>query len=685
MTRFGPGPDRRRLAGIMLAAIAAAAILATVAFAARDDLLLGSRQSAVDGGAAATASSYAKYSGPSISADGRYVAFESYADNLSSDDNNAVENVYVRDFQTNTTTLVSRQSAADGGAGGDGGSYATSISADGRYVAFASEADNLSTVDDNTLSNLFVRDLQTNTTTLVTRQSDADGGAGANGSSDSAAISPDGRFVTFDSDADNLSAADDNSVGNIFLRDVEAGTTTLITRQSNGDGGAGANAASYDPSVSAGGRFVSFDSGADNLSTEDNNAFGNIFRRDVQTGTTTLVSRAAGAGGAVGDAESDSTSISADGRYVAFESSASNLLPGDTNATDDIYVRDMDTGAVARASGGSGPGYSYGPQMSRDGRFVSFYGQADDLSPDDNNLYSNVFVRDMQTGALTLISRQAGASGAPAEGNSDDPSVSDDGRFVVFESGADNISLDDQNGLYNVFRREFRSPPINTAAPAISGTAALGQTLTCSPGSWDNSPTFAFQWNREGTAIAGATAATYTVVADDLARALTCTVTASNGDGSAAATSAAVTPTAPAPVVVVEPLSPPPVAPALPAITSAGRASTRARGATITVDTGMRVSCPAGTVLCPVAVRAVTAAPPPVSRAAKKLLVGKRSFSVAPGKTTKVTFKLSKKGARLLRRLKRLKVTVTVVARRGTGAPVRSVRTIRLKPPRPAR
>ena len=207
-------------------------------------------------------------------------------------------------------------------------------------------ADNLSTLDDNTTDNVFVRDMQANTTTLVSRQSVGDGGAGATpGFSDWASISSDGRYVAFESLADNLSAADNNAARNVFVRDTQTNTTTLISRQSATDGGAGGDDNSTEPAISGDGRHVAFDSLADNLSTEDSNSKSNVFVRDTQTNTTTLASRQSTAdGGAAGDDDShnaSNNSLSSDGRYLSMESYATNFSSIDDDSPKDIFVRDL--------------------------------------------------------------------------------------------------------------------------------------------------------------------------------------------------------------------------------------------------------------------------------------------------------------------------------------------------------
>jgi Tol biopolymer transport system component len=470
---------------LVLAVIVFAAVYAPLAGAAKDDLILISRQSASDGGAAANFVS----NRPSISADGRYVAFDSQADNLSSADTNGKvwPDVFVRDTQTNTTALVSRQSAFAGGAGGDEASSDPSISADGRYVTFTSGADNLSAEDNNGPANVFIRDTQANTTTLVSRQSAADGGAGADGFSQEPSISADGRYVAFASEADNLSKEDNDAFQNVFIRDTQANTTTLVSRKSAADGGDPADEFSRMPSISADGRYVAFSSQAGNLSTDDKNNEEDVFVRDMQANTTTLVSRqSVGAGGAGGDHGSSRPAISADGRYVAFTSSADNLSADDKNEDVDTFVRDMQSGITTLASRqsaadggavGEGGDGSDGPCLiSADGRYVAFVSEADNLSTDvDSEVTSNVFVRDLETNTTTLVSRQSAADGgAGADESSGEPAISADGRYVAFESGAENLTnLDEsENTDGDVFLRDVLGEPPAQQTPAPTGPPA---------------------------------------------------------------------------------------------------------------------------------------------------------------------------------------------------------------------
>jgi Tol biopolymer transport system component len=335
---------------------------------------------------------------PSISADGRYVAFDSDVANLVPGDTNGLSDIFVRDRTAGVTYLVSKNSAGD-----QGNTYSVypSVSADGRYVAFMSGATNLVYADTNGVADIFVRDRQTGTTTRVSRNS---AGVEGNDGSFSPSISGDGRYVAFPSDATNLVAGDTNGVSDIFVRDRNTGTTYLVSKSSTGEIGNGYSTA---PFISADGRYVVFDSYATNLVAGDTNGMSDVFVRDRQTGTTTLVSKSST--GVLGSGNSYYASISADGRYVAFYSYAVNLVTGDTNGVEDIFVRDRQTGTTTRVSkssaGVEGDGDSIYPSISADGRYVVFYSAASNLVPGDINGAGDTFVRDRQTGTTTLVSK----------------------------------------------------------------------------------------------------------------------------------------------------------------------------------------------------------------------------------------------------------------------------------------
>ena len=324
---------------------------------------------------------------PSISANGRYVAFESDASNLVPGDANGFTDVFVRDRTLHKTYLVS---VGPGGVQANNASYGPAISADGRYVAFTSDASNLVTSDTNGFTDVFVRDLKLHKTYLVSV-----GAAGLQGNnvSDEASISANGRYVAFESDASNLVSGDTNGYADVFVRDRKLHKTIRVSVSSAGVQGDNISA---DPSISANGRIVAFVSLADNLGPGDSNAFLDVYARDRKLHKTARVS--VGTAGQQGNNDSYVPSISADGRYVAFESDASTLVPGDSNGHTDVFVRDRKLHKTVRVSVGTtgvqGNGPSYVPSISADGRYVAFTSDASNFVAGDSNGYSDVFVRD---------------------------------------------------------------------------------------------------------------------------------------------------------------------------------------------------------------------------------------------------------------------------------------------------
>jgi hypothetical protein len=275
---------------------------------------------------------------------------------------------------------------------GDGDSYDPAISADGRFVAFHSDAENLVSGDTNGQRDVFVRDRLAGTTVRVSVDS-AGNQATGDDSSDSA-ISADGRVVAFYSGAANLVADDTNGQDDIFVHDRQTGATTRVSVDSAG--GEANGTGSYAVSLSADGRFVSFYSYATNLVANDTNGYVDVFVHDRQTGTTQRVS-VGSAGGEANDG-SYNPALSWDGRFVAFYSSASNLIAGDANAKRDVFVHDRQAGTTQRVSvdgaGGEANDGSYNPTISGACRFVAFESVASDLVPDDNNSKRDIIVRD---------------------------------------------------------------------------------------------------------------------------------------------------------------------------------------------------------------------------------------------------------------------------------------------------
>ena len=288
--------------------------------------------------------------------------------------------------------VTERVSVATGGGQGSGGSYRPSISADGRFVSFESIAPDLVAGDTNGVPDIFVHDRQSGTTERVSVATG--GGQVSDGSFNSVpSISADGRFVSFDSYAPDLVAGDTNGYTDVFVHDRQSGTTERVSVATGGGQGGDF---SYAPSISADGRFVSFHSDAPDLVVGDTNGARDVFVHDRQAGTTERVSVATGGGQGSGGSGSYRPSISADGRFVSFDSYAPDLVAGDTNGVPDIFVHDRQSGTTERVSvatgGGQGNGYSYDPSISADGRFVSFGSSAPDLVAGDTNGVADVFV-----------------------------------------------------------------------------------------------------------------------------------------------------------------------------------------------------------------------------------------------------------------------------------------------------
>jgi hypothetical protein len=412
-------------------------------------------------------------SNPSISGDGRYVAFQSGATNLVGADTNAALDVFVYDLESHTITRDSV--ATDGSEGNDASAYAT-ISANGQLVSFESAATNLVGGDSNNAKDAFVRDRQTSTTSRV---SVASNGAQGNHDSLRPSVSGDGRYVSFWSDAWNLVAGDNNGWSDAFVRDRQTSTTTRISVAGNGAEQNGPLASNTSVPISGDGRYVAFGSYASNLVAGDANNGLDIFVRDRQAGTTVRATVSTEGAEAWGAYTSYSGSLSADGRYAGFESEASNLVPGDTNGLNDVFVRDRQAGTTARASvasdGSQANSSSYDARLSTDGRFVAFDSYATNLVVGDSNNTSDVFLRDTQTSSTTRVS--VANDGAEANSVSYWPLVSGDGRYVAFYSLASNLVAGDSNGTWDVFVRDRQTSTTTRVSVASDGTQANDQSF----------------------------------------------------------------------------------------------------------------------------------------------------------------------------------------------------------------
>jgi Tol biopolymer transport system component len=324
---------------------------------------------------------------PVISRDGRYVAFASYADDLVAGDANDRQDIFRWDRVTGDIVKVT---ASGLGGGTDEDSYDPSISADGQRITYSTEATNVDTDDDNGFADMYVWEAGSG---LAERVSVDTTGGDPNGSSEAGVLSADGTHLVFTSTASDLVVDDTNGVRDVFRRNLVDDTTVLVSQPPVGV----ANALSGQGTVSADGRYVAFSSAADNLVAggSPDNGTTNAFVRDMITGTTVLVSKDRLSGPT--DAFSyPPTSVSDDGRLVVFSSLASDLVAGDTNAQPDAFVWDRATGTVGLAVRDAGWGHPngavYEPILSADGRWIAFYSTATDLLPSDTTAEVDVYV-----------------------------------------------------------------------------------------------------------------------------------------------------------------------------------------------------------------------------------------------------------------------------------------------------
>lgn len=379
---------------------------------------------------------------PDISTDGRYVTFYSSAADLVSGDSNVSDDVFVYDRTSHT---VERVSVNEDGQEGDGGSTEPSMSSDGGCVVFQSLATNLISGDTNGVYDIFVYDRVAGTVERVSTDGD---GVQGDGHSFNPVISADERFVVFHSSATNLVSGDSNAVDDVFVHERSTGAVERLSV--DGEGVEGNGASSY-PALSADGRYIAFQSRATNLISSDTNGRQDVFVHDRTSGSIERVS--VDGGGLESSGDSYYPAVSTDGRYVTFYSGAADLVPGDTNGVNDIFIFDRTSDTIERVSvdneGVQGNGHSYNPAVSADGRYVAFYSTASNLVPGDTNGAYDIFVFDRTTDTIERVS--VGADGLEGSGNSYNPAISADGRYSAFGSDAANLVSDDTNSFRDVF------------------------------------------------------------------------------------------------------------------------------------------------------------------------------------------------------------------------------------------
>jgi hypothetical protein len=379
---------------------------------------------------------------PGVSRDGFVVGFVALATNLVAGDTNGFEDVFVRDRRTGTTERVS---VSSDGAEGDQFSdrYAPALDQTGRFVAFESGATNFVPGDANGTFDVFLRDRREHTTVRVSL---GNGGVEGNDFSISPAMSANARFVAFVSAASNLVPGDTNGFIDAFVRDRRFGTTSRVSVSTGG--AQGNQDVISNVAVNDDGRFVAFSSTATNLVPQG--ASGS-FVRDRQRGTTELVSISSA--GVPGDFGGGRVSISADGRFVVYDSNSTNLVPNDTNGVPDVFVRDLQRGLTERVSlsstGQQGSDASGFAAISADARFIAFGSSASNLVPGVTTGAVRTYIRDRHSRTTRLATRTF--DGSPPNGATGSPALSGDGRVLVTQSLASNLIANDTNGVTDVF------------------------------------------------------------------------------------------------------------------------------------------------------------------------------------------------------------------------------------------
>ncbi|MEU7903745.1 hypothetical protein [Actinoplanes sp. NPDC049118] len=387
---------------------------------------------------------------PAVSGDGRFVAFGSNAINIVQRDLNNAHDIFVRDLSTGVNTRVS---VATDGTAANAASYGAALSHDGRFVAFYSSASNLVQGDTNKVADVFVHDRQAGTTSRVSVATD---GTEGNGPSQNPGLSADGRWVTFSTTATNLAPGAVGPKSKVLLHDRETGTTAEVSVRP--DGTSGTEDSSL-PRISADGRYVSFVSSDRQIVPSPRFIAMNAYVRDLQSGTTVRVNATSlsSLGYAIPKVGTPVT-VSPDGRYATLLTD-SVMVPEDTNRVTDAYRVELATGTVTRVSvgvdgvqGDKASGLLItGASMSADGRYIAFDSEATNFVAGDTNGVRDIFVRDTVDGTTTLVS----AGGAPNTRPSYYPAISADGSVVVFTTdGA--LTVDDTNLRSDVYLHRLR-------------------------------------------------------------------------------------------------------------------------------------------------------------------------------------------------------------------------------------
>jgi len=406
---------------------------------------------------------------PAVDDTGRFVLFHSEQGFIVPGDTNGFSDIFMRDRQAGTLEVLSKPA---GGGQANGDSSFADMSGDARWVVFHSSASNLVAGDTNGKWDVFLLDRNTGDIELISQTAD---GTLGDGSSFHASVSDDGRYVAFHSLASNLSSIDTDADADIYVKDRQTGALELITKSTTGGA---ADGRAFVPDLSADGRYVAFESESTNLIAGDTNAKWDVFLADRQTGTIERVSLSAELGN--GDNNSFLPQISADGRYVAFESFAENLIFGDTNGVADVYIYDRTFQQTERMSvpyqvGADSTDRSLGVSITDDGQKAVFQSWAGNLVPGDTNQVLDVFMYTLGDTAPIRISELNGVGG---NGPSELPTISGDGSTVVFESLASNLGPADDDGFWDAFAYDTASKSLVAASPMGVMTTADAFRMT---------------------------------------------------------------------------------------------------------------------------------------------------------------------------------------------------------------
>jgi Tol biopolymer transport system component len=405
----------------------------------------------------------------SFSADGRYVLFSSSASNLVSGDTDGLADLFVRDRLNGTTTRVDVTSSGTQISGATSGDVWGKISADGKFVVFESEATNLptGTVQSST-THIYLHNMQTGTTTMVDI---GVGGAMPNSSTydHSVDISADGRYIVFTASSTNLVSNDNNGQPDVFVRDTKLGTTTLISKADNGTA---SNGVSIRPSISCDGSLVAFSSNATDLVANDTNGVYDTFLVNRVGGDTIkdiTINANAASGVSIGWGRPLWTPISCDGSTLVIPSKATNLTSGVTSNTQyHLYAYDTfdETFELIdqKTNGTTSNGEAQDVSISWDGNLVAFQtsaGNLDSSGAGDSNFYSDVYLRNRKDGTTERVSKGTSGTELSPQGESTCPAISLDGRYVSFASAGANIVSGDTNGWRDVFVSQSGYTPTN--------------------------------------------------------------------------------------------------------------------------------------------------------------------------------------------------------------------------------